>query len=486
MVSSNPESPLNRLLLPRALLVGGSAGVVCLSAASLLIRGGSAWLGVVTAFVGTGVIAFGIGLWAAAPTAGAASLRDRWAYAGLSVALAGSFATAWRLYGGFGGGAVTRVIALLVLVALPLYTLGLLLPPLLAWGERWSEAESEEKTGWGALGSLVTGLVVGSGLGAAAAGFLLIPWLDQGPLLLAVSVLLLVPLFFGEPEPEFDDERVLFATVTPFAPIRVTEATHRGEGQPERRLYVADEEESAELVRSGAPALAYVAAAEAWIRDTTPRGSEYLFLGGGAYTLPRRVAEWDPSARITVVERDPEVTRMAERFFGLRPDHGIRAVHGDARAFLERSGGAYRRLYLDVYAGGESLPANLLTREAFAAMASRLESDGALGVNLIGAVTGPEAVQLWSVVRTCQTVFPSVELYLHLGADFPDRQNLLLVGAFEQKDEPPARAGRFERWPRSRWVVSSGAAVLEDLPEDLQGPGRDGGVNRNAAASPGR
>ena len=40
------------------------------------------------------------------------------------------------------------------------------------------------------------------------------------------------------------------------------------------------------------------------------------------------VAEGDPSARITVVELDPEVTRVAYRFFGLRPEHGIATVHG--------------------------------------------------------------------------------------------------------------------------------------------------------------
>src|SRR3546814_16632537 len=56
-----------------------------------------------------------------------------------------------------------------------------------------------------------------------------------------------------------------------------------------------------------------------------------------AYTLPRRVAERDPRAAITVVELDPEVTKAAYLYFGLRSEHGIRSVHGDARAFLSRT-----------------------------------------------------------------------------------------------------------------------------------------------------
>src|SRR3546814_6524650 len=76
-----------------------------------------------------------------------------------------------------------------------------------------------------------------------------------------------------------------------------------------------------------------------------------------AYTLPRRVAERDPRAAITVVELDPEVTKAAYLYFGLRSEHGIRSVHGDARAFLSRTDdeSEFDRIYVDVYGGQESL-----------------------------------------------------------------------------------------------------------------------------------
>ena len=35
-------------------------------------------------------------------------------------------------------------------------------------------------------------------------------------------------------------------------------------------------------------------------------------------------------------ELDPEVTRIAQHYFGLRREHRITTVHGDARAFASR------------------------------------------------------------------------------------------------------------------------------------------------------
>jgi predicted membrane-bound spermidine synthase len=247
-----------------------------------------------------------------------------------------------------------------------------------------------------------------------------------------------------------------------------------GDRQPERRLYLNGEEESGELVRSGAPTLAYIAAAEGWLAERTPRGASYLFLGGGAYTLPRRVAERDPRAAITVVELDPEVTRTALRFFGLRREHGIRSVHGDARAFLTgRDGGAFDRIYVDVYGGQESLPHALVTAEALEAMRARLRQGGIAALNVIGTTQGPESTRFWSIARTFATAFPSVALYVHLGRDYPDRQNFLLAGALAADHPFPPRAGLFDLWPKNAWPTPPGVLVYHDL-QRSPGTGEEG------------
>jgi hypothetical protein len=59
-------------------------------------------------------------------------------------------------------------------------------------------------------------------------------------------------------------------------------------------------------------------------------------------------------------------------------------------------------------------------------------------------------------------VFPRVEVYHHLGTDFPDRQNFLVVAALDEGAELPPAAGTFDRWPRQGWPQLDGALVFRD------------------------
>jgi predicted membrane-bound spermidine synthase len=467
MVVSSPDRSLMRPILIRAILIGVALGVIGVAAASLLIGGGPGLLTEGVGLVVTALVALGAGMWVSAPAAGDAELpmRERWAAAGLATAAAGVFATAWRIYAALSGGMLSRTLGLLFLVALPVYSIGLSLPTLLAVAERWQETVDDDTPGWGVLGVLVLGVLGGSMAGLLLPGLLLVPLLTAGPVLLATSVLLLSPLVIAEPEEPEMEEVVLREDITPFSELRVTEISYPGERQPERRLYLNGEEESAELVRSGAPALAYIAAAETWLMSSTAPGSAFLFLGGGAYTLPRRLAERDPRARITVVELDPEVTRIAQHYFGLRREHRITTVHGDARAFASREEVAprYDRIYVDVYAGTEALPYALVTREAFQDLARHLRPGGVIAMNVIGVLKGRESIRLWSVARTLESVFPATALYHHLGPDYPDRQNVLLAGSLDPDHRFLGRAGLFERMPHEQWPNDPRIVVYRDL-----------------------
>jgi spermidine synthase len=467
MGDSNLERSVTRTVLTHAVCIGGALGVILVSAASLLLASGPRLLTEATGVILTLIVSLACGIWVGAPAARQYELplRERLSLAGMSTALAGAFATAWRIYGGFAAGVAGRTLGLLLLVAIPVYTIGLVIPLALAAAERWQERLEEEGAEWRAVGPMLIGVLAGIAAGVSVAGLLLIPTLTAGPVLLLASLLLLLPLVFPEPEEPVIEEQLVHEASTPFNELRVTELVYPGERQPERRLYLNGEEESAELVRSGAPALAYIAAAEKWLATTTPLGASYLFLGGGAYTLPRRVAERDHGARITVVELDPEVTRAAQQFFGLRREHRIATVHGDARAFLSRDGESPRfdRIYVDVYAGEESLPYPLVTREAFLALAQHLRPGGIAAMNVIGVVQGPESSRFWSLIRTFESVFPCVALYSHLGPDYQERQNLLLAGALSEDQALPESAGLFDRWPREQWAFETRTIVFQDL-----------------------
>jgi hypothetical protein len=462
---TTPERSWLWSVLLRAVVWGFAAASLSLAGVAH-VAGRTAGGGITSVLLSTILLAIGVGAWAGAPEADAerVKLRERWLSAAALAAVGASFAAFSQVYEQLYPAFPWGIGDVLLTVALPAYGIGLLVPALVAWSERASSGAFEaEARPWGVAGPLAGGALLGGICGVLLAGLFLLPTLGAGSLLMTTAVLLLAPLLVSDPARAAPRESSLFERTTPFGSVRVTEVVARGERQPERRLYLNDEEESAELVRTGTPTLGYIAAAEHWLSAVTPPGASYLFLGGGAYTLPRRIAERDSSARIDVVELDPEITRIAHHFFGLSPHHRIRSIHGDARAFLSKGGEPVDRIYVDVYGGSEKLPFSLVTREAAELMADRLRPDGILAMNVIGKVMDEERRQLWSVVRTFAEAFPNVALYTHLGRDFPDRQNLLLVATRDEARSFPAAAGHFESWPRSEWPPLDEAVVFRDI-----------------------
>jgi spermidine synthase len=310
-------------------------------------------------------------------------------------------------------------------------------------------------------------------VGAAACGLFLLPRFAPGTLLLVAAALVTFPVFYPHrARGALTERQVLMEEQTPFGTLRVVEIVYPGKRQPERRLYQNGEIESGELTRTGAPTFAYIASAERLFGAMERPGLAYLFLGGGACTLPRRIAERDPQARITVVELDPEVTRAAYRWFGLRPEHGVHSIHGDAR--LVAAGlpaGAFDRVFVDVYDGTETVPYPLVTLEAMRELERLLKPGGVVVVNVIGVAEGEGDRRFWSTVRTAREAFAEVRLYVHLARDFPDRQNFLVAASADAGARFPEAAGTFEGWPEAEWPRLAGTTVFRDRfadPSDLR------------------
>jgi hypothetical protein len=468
MDGSRREGMGDGMLIARATLAGAALGVLAMVGGGVFLRDADGLLAAAAGVVVTTVAALAVGLWAGSPEATPSEPRARlrWFGAGLTTGAAGVIATLLDLVPPGASSVLVQTVALLLMVAAPVYALGLLIPSLAAVAERmhpaWlaeSDDEARDPTGL-----VVIPVLLGIAIGVALAAVVLIPNLGAGPVLFGTGAALILPTLTGDPAPAETDEHTVYESDTPYGSIRVVELVYPGERQPERRLFVNDEEESGELVRSGAPTLPYIAAAESWLRSTAAPADRYLFLGGGAYTLPRRVAEHDPRARITVVELDPEVTRVAYRYFGMRKGHGIGSIHGDARAFLDRAApSSFERIYVDVYGGHEALPHSVVTAEAFDRLAETLTPDGMLTMNVIGVAAGEGAPRLWSVVRTAAEVFPAVALYVHLGRDYPDRQNFLLAASRSSDFGFPRSAGMFEPWPREEWPDEPTSTVFRDI-----------------------
>ena len=99
-------------------------------------------------------------------------------------------------------------------------------------------------------------------------------------------------------------------------------------------------------------------------------------LGGGSIAKSFATRGWNVDA----VEIDPVVVEMASKHFGLEPSQAA-IFTMDGRRYLSKHTKKYDLIILDAY-GSSSIPFHLVTREAFALVASRLEPDGVLAINM--------------------------------------------------------------------------------------------------------
>ena len=199
-----------------------------------------------------------------------------------------------------------------------------------------------------------------------------------------------------------------------------------------------------------------------------PRMRRAIFIGGGAFTMPKALRLMRPETEIAVVELDEEVVRAGRRFFRLGEFPDIETVAGDGRRVLRRSGRTYDLIVGDAYRGLRNIPPHLVTREFFEEARARLAPGGAFMLNLIGYRSGPGSAIYASVYRTMKTAFPDLLLY-STDPDAPSQpQNILLFG-FRDRE-----AGRFrrleERMRRDPKFRFAARARVAPPPPRLYGP----------------
>lgn len=152
-----------------------------------------------------------------------------------------------------------------------------------------------------------------------------------------------------------------------------------------------------------------------------------LFLGGGTFTTPRILQQQLPNTRIDVVEIEPKLYQLAQKYFKLNPSSNLFSHVQDGRAFLRSTQHDYDFIFSDVYHNLKSVPTHFTTVEFFQLSKSKLKSEGIIVVNLIGTL-GTESEFIWSEVKTFQTVFPNSYLIASLSPTLEHPQNLMLVG----------------------------------------------------------
>ena len=137
------------------------------------------------------------------------------------------------------------------------------------------------------------------------------------------------------------------------------------------------------------------------------RLDEVLCIGLGVGIVPMDFAR--DGAKVDVVEINPAVVPLGEKFFNLEPQK-LNITFGDGREFLNRSLKQYDAVILDAFLG-DSCPSHLMTREAFHAMRRVLRPAGVLVINTFADLEPGKDFFSSSLSKTLSDVFPSVRIH---------------------------------------------------------------------------
>lgn len=114
-----------------------------------------------------------------------------------------------------------------------------------------------------------------------------------------------------------------------------------------------------------------------------PDPKRVLIVGLGGGTLPMALRELFPELTIDVVEIDPAVTRVAEKFFGFKRDAKLNVYEEDGRVFVKkaiRASTKYDIVMLDAFED-EYIPEHMSTREFLLEVKQILTPDAVVAAN---------------------------------------------------------------------------------------------------------
>ncbi len=153
-----------------------------------------------------------------------------------------------------------------------------------------------------------------------------------------------------------------------------------------------------------------------------------LMLGGGAFSYPKYFLADNQAGQIDVIEIDTGLTKIAENYFGLKPDPRMTIINQDARVFLNNTEKKYDTVFVDVFASQLSIPYHVITKEAIEKEYELLNDGGAMIVNIIGVIDGVRGKYFRAALATFKSVFPQVYVFPVRGSGYENYiQNIVLV-----------------------------------------------------------
>jgi spermidine synthase len=205
-----------------------------------------------------------------------------------------------------------------------------------------------------------------------------------------------------------------------------------------------------------------------------PDARNMLFIGLGGGSAPKRMWRDFPELRIQVAELDPEVVKVARRYFGLPSDPRLAVAVEDGRRYLARDDRRWDVIVIDAFYS-DSIPFHLTTREFLDLARSRLAPGGVIVTNVIGILAGDGSQLFRSLYRTYGTVFPTLLVHpvTEPGDDDGALRNIILVAT---EGAPPTEAFLASRWNALRRENGRVADLTKPIRNRRLGPFPTGDV----------
>jgi len=152
-----------------------------------------------------------------------------------------------------------------------------------------------------------------------------------------------------------------------------------------------------------------------------PQIEKALFLGGGAYSIPRKLLlDQNNVKRIDVVEIAPELYQVAKKYFRLQEDPRLFNHVTDGRRFLQETDQKYNMIFVDVYYT-YFIPTHFVTQEFFSLAKSKLLEDSFFLMNINGTLDKEVNSFVFSEIKTFRSVFENSYFF---AVDSPDKKGL--------------------------------------------------------------
>lgn len=150
-----------------------------------------------------------------------------------------------------------------------------------------------------------------------------------------------------------------------------------------------------------------------------PSFEDVFVIGHGIGTLPGYFSD----KRCKVAELDGRIVEISRNYFGYHGDH---VVVGDGREILIREeAGAYDYIILDAFTE-RGTPQHLTSLEFFRITSEKLDSEGAILINLMGRSEHDPFVQ--AIHTTLSDLYPYVKSFTLPAEGVANIQNIVIMG----------------------------------------------------------